>query len=128
MVQIWLQSQRIHEAVSTAGEVSLVVVRETQVHNRAHVVRPQVYSKLICLNALFCLEKLGTCSTILIPQGMVHGLLFDAFSEVDLSLSEVALKEHQYAECEQNLWISRVLHMGCLKGILNVNKVKTVTF
>lgn len=68
MAEIWLQHQRIDKAVGAGFEVSHVIVRQSQVDNRAHVVWSQVNRKLVGLNALLSLQQLGAGSTILVPQ------------------------------------------------------------
>ena len=55
MVQIWLQQQRIQEAVCPCLEVGLVVMRESEINNCAHVVGAQVNCQLVGLDALWSL-------------------------------------------------------------------------
>ena len=93
MVQLWLQNQCVQEAVRRGLEVSIVVVGQTQIHNRPHVVRSQVDCQLVRSDAFMGLEKLRTRGSVLVPERVVQWLLFYRSGKVLLRLGEVSLKE-----------------------------------
>ena len=100
---------------------------ETQVYNCAHIVWSQINCQLIRPNTLFCLQELRAGRSILIPQRVIQRLFLDCSSEVNLCLSEVALKELKDTQGEQNLSIAWVLHVCNFESILDFNEVKIST-
>ena len=72
---------------------------QTKVDNRTDIVGPQVDGELVGFDTLFSLKKLGACSAILVPEGVVQRLFLDSRGEVQLCLSEIALEEHKNTKC-----------------------------
>lgn len=124
VLAVWLQDERVQEAIGASLEVRLVVIRQAKVNDSSNVVRSQVDSQLVSSYSTVRLEELGTGSSVLVPERVVHRFLFDRRLEVKFGLGEVSLKEHEHAKREKDLHISWVLLVSHFERLFDLHEVK----
>ena len=71
---------------------------ETNISQSPHIVRSQVKCLVIYLKCTHGVQIVGHGSTILVPQGVLHGVFADAVFEETGCLCEVALNERKHAK------------------------------
>ena len=97
MRSLGIQNEGIQEVGHRICIVSHASMCETNISQSPHIVRSQVKCLVIYLKCTHGVHVVGHGSTILVPQGMLHGVFADAVFEETGCLCEVALDEREHA-------------------------------